>query len=327
MLKKIIAGSLSALMLTSCIGGSVKALPGDEIENIPADHIPNLVNTIRNNEFYDFSGCGFFFGGKFKRICYMSYFTLNENNKRLGEELIRRLFEAELLGTYTRTYNQLLNQYRGNNNAVRLALQEINGFVERSREGTIEFGDTPFVYGNLPIFYMENISPELLNRLRHMSLGLQRAILRLESLRSLYYLIHNPSQLLDMDIPVIPEFLPIFRPWREDKGLVAQQGYPRLFSDLLILFAYSRPNGIQYLTRFMRFGSKELFSTPSRFQDLRKNIKPNSNTLFLDNEDNREFSKLMDIMDGLFMRDLRYNKPAIVSLINNLLDQLENIYG
>ncbi len=281
MLKKIISSGLSALMLTSCIGGSVKAV-------LPDNHIQHIVEKVQNGGFYPYESFpDLFEENLFKKICFISYFTRNENNKRLGSELIRKLFKAELSGTYAHTYNQLLTQYNGNV-AVQNALEEIDGFVGRAKEVNIEFNETMFLYDEFPIVDMEKTDPEFLNSLKNMPRKLQITILRLESLRSLYYLIHDPKHLLDKDIQNLPTFYPIFRPWIDNRGLVTQQGYHRLLSDLFLISAYlyKKPDLILILAN--RRNNNTVY------------INFDRDTLFSD-DDGREFSRVIDKIDKVFI--------------------------
>lgn len=280
MLKKFLSSSLSALMLTSCIGGSVKALP----EN----HIQSLVATVKSGGFYPYwNSPNKFERNLFNKTCFISHFTKDKNNMKLGEELIRKLFKAELLGTYKNTYTQLLNQYN-ENVPVRNALEEINGFLERSEGVTIEFGKTMFLYEKFPMLNVEKNDPEFLDSLKNMPIKLQKAVLRLESLRSLYYLIHNPERLLNKDIQNLPSFYPIFRPWIDDKGLVTQQGYHRLLSDLFMICSCKNPDSTISLSLVDRKKSDGVC------------IKFDPNKLF-SNDEGEEFSKLIDQIDDLFI--------------------------
>ena len=236
MLKKIMSGALSVVMLSSCMECNVDAAP-----RLPQGYINNLITISRMTHWWKIRMVNGreveeFNRNAFNRF-YVSYLARPEN-RDLGIELINQLFEAEIISlsetgprpnAYRRTYNQLMAQYEGNEQ-VQLALEEIDEFLVSCNNITIQAND--FDDGSFVNLFTPLIHPELKRKLINMNPVLRRDILRLETLHSLYRLIVFPSTLgRHGSFPST-----FFHPWLGEVN-VSSSSYGSLLSCVLLIYS------------------------------------------------------------------------------------------
>ena len=283
MLKKIMSGVLSVVMLSSCMACNVKATP-----LLPPGHVSNLVRTSRN-----FNGwkitieeikkkgltrvIGFnqdFFNSNF----YISHLAKCENHG-LSTQLFNQLFEAEILSltepdnennTYRTTYKRLLAEHKGNQH-IQLALEEINQFLESCNDVTItasSFDDQSFenaFFGDgAPL-----VAPGLKERLINMRPAVLRKMLRLETLHALCCLVDYPSFIN----PQGKHQDAFFNPWLGEVN-ISFFSYIRLLNCLLLLYSRVNPSlfganqaPVDSIINMRKFIDNHIYELISNFPD------------------------------------------------------------
>lgn len=328
MLKKIMSGALSVVMLSSCMACNVNAAP-----LLPPGHVSNLVRASRNFNGWKSTSEKITEKGLIRTIGFNHDF-FNSNfcishlakyeNRGLSTQLFNQLFEAEILSltepddennTYRTTYKRLLAEHKGNER-VELALEEINQFLESCNYITItdnSFDDQSFenaFFGDGALL----VAPELKAKLINIRPVVLRKMLRLETLHALCCLVDYPSFMNSQG----EHQDAFFNPWLGEVN-ISFFSYVRLLNCLLLLYSRVNPSlfganqaPVDSIINMSKFINNDIYQLISNFPD---DVPSTELFYIIGSEFNMQFF--------IFHQD--ENRMFFDGLMINIIDQLERI--